>query len=80
VHQTTKRDGDRAPSLFSSAVALVVEAMPEGVGMLATVPYRTQAHIYDPGHDSRQEDKPEISGRCIGVPEVGRRAEVEKCG
>ena len=59
---------------------LVVEAVPEGMGMLTTVPGRTQAHVDNSGHDGRQEDEPEISGRRIGVPEVGRRAEVEKCG
>jgi hypothetical protein len=59
---------------------LVVEAMPEGVAVFATVPYRTQAYVDDPSHNGRQEDEPEIPSCRIGVPEVGRRAEVEKCG
>ena len=57
-----------------------MKAVPEGVRMLATVTCHPEADIHDPGHQGSREDQPEISGRRIGVPEVGGRAEVEKRG
>jgi hypothetical protein len=58
----------------------VMKAVPEGVRMFAAVTRHPEAEIHDPGHQGSREDQPEIPGCRIRVPEVGRRAQVEKCG
>ena len=58
----------------------VMKAVPEGVRMFAAVTRHPEADVHDPGYQGSREDQPEISGRRIRVPEVGARAEVEKCG